>query len=322
MRYLDACAKQFTYIPKGCSRFGKSLTLKACSLLGTLYASLLCNVCHVLARWRVNRRPPLMMSITIIPGTSESGRFLLLLQTVLVTALPAHAATPLPPSPCNPLVLEVQINERLRNRLPDSNAFTHTHQGQATLPPSDDRRHHQGAPAVSVAASSTTLTPPCPAQQPTPQRQPSPRLLLSLFSEDGSDGEPGGGRDHNRGGMGGNNRSGWGGANPPPSQGQSLSPWEWPDICRGAAGPRESLRETGQKGLEYFIPRVEKQSNMHRDSDERDGGPPSLEGRRGAELGEAGTAPAGTDGLPDTRSIYGGLGHVKKRLWGSMFEGR
>lgn len=59
-----------------------------------------------------------------------------------------------------------------------------------------------------------------------------------------------------------------------------------------------------------------------RDSDERDGPPSPSEGRRGMEPGETGRrVVAGPDGLGERRSIYGGLGHVKKRLWGSMFEG-
>lgn len=229
----------------------------------------------------------------------------------------------------------MQINERLWNRLPGSNAYPH-HQGHhAPLPPGDyHRRHHlpPGAPAATTTAAAVTAsTPlsgtssPCPAaQQPTPQRQPPPRLL-SLFPEDGSDDER---ADHDREGAfpyrGNNSRSGWGGANPPPSREQSLRPWEWPNICRGAAAASAPPRETGQKEFEYFTPRGDQRSDARGASGERDGGPPSLEGEgeREAEAGDIGTEAAGPDGPSERRGIYGGLGHVKKRLWGSMFEGK
>ena len=165
---------------------------------------------------------------------------------------------------------------------------------------------------------------------------------MSLFSDDDDcDDEPScGGGDHDgsgtdpkrgngRGGRGGGGEGGGGGGgqNPPrSSRGRSLRPWEWPDIQRGGGSePKALLEGTRQKELEYVTPRDEQKGAIRRGSDGRDAGPSSSlssEGRREAEPGEIGGEAAGPWGAEERRGVYSGLWHVKKRLWGSMFEGR
>lgn len=232
--------------------------------------------------------------------------------------------------------LETQINERLWNRLlpGSSNNTSAHHQGQGSPPPTGDHFQQQPRPGAPAAAGATATAPnslasSCPspsssysptAQQLPPQREQPPPQLLSLFNDEG-DSDTDGSR------MGPSKSAPPGRGNPPSSRGQSLRPWEWPDICRGApSGPRTVPKEAGQKKElleEYFTPRDEERSTACRyDPDDRDGPPPLEWRRRGKESGEAGGEAAPTDGVRlDRRGIRGGLGHVRKSLWGPMFEG-
>lgn len=245
------------------------------------------------------------------------------------TLLVAHGS-PSCSLPCDQLLSEAQINQRLWDRLPNSSNAATYHREQACPPLSSGEHRHEhrrpGKPATATIAAAVTTpnnTSPFPAQQPPSSRRQSPVLLLSLFSEDSSDDEQdGGGRNHNREHLeNAGNRGGWGGGNPPSSRGQSLRPWKWPDIRRGASTLRVSPKEAGQQiDTAYSTPCGEQGKYMHLDSDER-GRLPSLEGQRGGEPGEIGGEAAGAEVGLERGSIYGGLGLVKKRLWGSMFEG-
>lgn len=228
----------------------------------------------------------------------------------------------------------VQINERLWNRLPSpGNTPTHHREQQASLQPGGRRHQHhhpQGAPPASGEATTAApgIAPPIPAQQQLPVQAQPPLVLLSLFSEDDGDVESGGGRGHNRGGPAPNRRTpgGWGWESPPPSRGQSLRPWEWPDIRRGASGRSASLKEGCRKEEQEFSTPFEQRGATRRDSDEQER-PPLLEGRRGKGPGVAGGGVAGEVAAEAAgvglkrRSMRGGLGQVKKSLWGSVFEG-
>lgn len=203
-------------------------------------------------------------------------------------------------------------------------------------------------------ASSASSSPPPPSLGPGNQQQarpqPPPPHLLSLFSEDVSadDNEGVGIRDGSasssagllveHGGNGAfksNMGQRWGAYSTPSTM------RHWPDIDRGRNGTRrvsglENLpSENGpQEEFQYFTaPHGQHWSTTPRsasgDADQgyrRESmmkGPGPVFGERGETRGEVTAPPPPVvvdDGL-ERRSSCGSLDHVKKRLWGSMFEG-
>ncbi|CAM9646612.1 unnamed protein product, partial [Ectocarpus sp. 8 AP-2014] len=172
-------------------------------------------------------------------------------------------------------------------------------------------------------------------QLPAPP-QTLPTGLLSLFSEDGDESA---GLQHS---SSTSNRDGtmsakWGGSvNGTPSSPQpSSSPaWEWPDISRGqqrtfsssAAGPTRGKKAKTE--VEYVTPfehrstAVRHASRGHRAGREGDDHTkfPAADGEEEVFSQAAGATGGVSSVGVERRTSGGGLEHVKKRLWGTMFE--
>lgn len=190
--------------------------------------------------------------------------------------------------------------------------------------------------SLSPNAPDAQRKPPHPM---APQQQPA----ISLFSGDEDGDVPASVRGASSGGRGVSRATRHGiasGEFPQPSRQPSLRPWEWPDVFRGHkgrisgselwptvhCGPTDNVEE----GLRYSTP-YEPRSFTR---DNTPSGEGEDEGRE--DTGEDGFAPDGweeamgkasgeghreDDGGIERRRSCGGLEQVKKRLWGSMFEG-
>ncbi|CAN0152090.1 unnamed protein product [Ectocarpus sp. 4 AP-2014] len=172
-------------------------------------------------------------------------------------------------------------------------------------------------------------------QLPAPP-QTLPTGLLSLFSED-VDESAGLQHSSSTSDKHGTMSAKWGGSvngtssSPQPS---SSPAWEWPDISRGqqqtfsssAAGPTRG--KNAKTEVEYMTP-FEYGSTAVRHSSRgyragRDGDDhtrfPAADGEKGVSS-QAAEATGGVSSVEvERRTPGGGLEHVKKRLWGSMFE--
>lgn len=211
-------------------------------------------------------------------------------------------------------------------------------------PSPSPQRHHEPQQCGAITSDSPIGTAFVYSSSPFAQNQLStppqalPTGLLSLFSEDG---EESGGLQHNSSTSNSDSTMSakWSGSTNGPSSSSrhplSSSPWEWPDISRGQQGRLSSsaARPTRQKNaktegeyvtpLEHGITAVRHASGGYRAGKEGDNHtifPTAYREEEVFSQAAGATGGAGGDGV-ERRISGGGLEHVKKRLWGSMFEG-
>ncbi|CAM9655426.1 unnamed protein product, partial [Ectocarpus fasciculatus] len=212
-------------------------------------------------------------------------------------------------------------------------------------PSPSPQRHHLGTQQCGAITSDSPIgtafvyssSPFAQNQLPAPPQE-LPTGLLSLFSEEGEESV---GLQHNSGTSNSDSTTSakWSGSTNGPSsssrQPLSSSPWEWPDVSRGQQGrlsssaARPTRQKNGKTEGEYLTPlehrstAVRHASGGYRAGKEGDNHTIFPTAYREEEMfsqAAGATGRAGGDDGVERRTSGGGLEHVKKRLWGSMFE--